>query len=328
MMKSPISKRSIVVLLIVLVAFLSSVSAQQGWSRVQTIRHKGSDATVSAVWYDGRSLWVVGADGLIVQSVDDGSTVTAVDLGISEGLNDVVGRGRYLWIVGDKGTILLSTDSGRSFVKSLYRPSQTGQRGAPGGGAPVDLYSVQFTDDRRGYVVGDQGLILATTDGGRSWDERTSGTDAQLFHLFFQSGYGWAVGTGGVIVHTIDGGRSWYPQRSGVTSDLNRVCFIDDRRGMITGNDGVLLRTENAGATWEQVPLRVKSALFGISFVDKKTGWVVGYDGNVIRTFDGGRHWIEQFSATANDLFAVSFFRNKGFAIGREGVLVRYYENR
>jgi photosystem II stability/assembly factor-like uncharacterized protein len=68
--------------------------------------------------------------------------------------------------------------------------------------------------------------------------------------------------------------------------------------------------------------------LFGISFIDKKTGWVVGYSGIIVRTYDGGRKWVEQMNPTSADLFAVSFSKNRGFAIGRDGLLLRYYEKR
>ncbi|HXG90754.1 MAG TPA: YCF48-related protein, partial [Blastocatellia bacterium] len=101
-----------------------------------------------------------------------------------------------------------------------------------------------------------------------------------------------------------------------------------DNVGLITGDNGTLLRTENGGATWERVQLSVREPLFGISFIDKKTGWVVGYGGRIIRTYNGGRDWVEQDSATTTDLFSVSFHKNRGYAIGRDGVVLRYYERR
>jgi photosystem II stability/assembly factor-like uncharacterized protein len=104
--------------------------------------------------------------------------------------------------------------------------------------------------------------------------------------------------------------------------------MITDRVGLITGDNGTLLRTENAGATWERVSLNVPEPLFGMSFIDNKTGWVVGYKGRIIRTYDGGRNWVEQSSNTGADLFSVSFHKNRGYAIGRDGLVMRYYERR
>lgn len=312
---------------LVLILFISlNTLAQQGWSRLTTIQRGGQAAAVNAVAYDGNTIWVVGADGLIMRSLDDGGSFEEVLVKTDVGLNDVFIRKEDIWMVGDKGTIIYSTDGGQSFLKRVY---ETSHRAFGSSQNPyLDLYSVEFEDDRKGFIVGDEGLILATTDGGRSWYEQKSGVSEQLFHLSFQGREGWAVGTKGTILHTSNGGGNWYPQRSGTDKDLNRVYLITEKIGLITGDNGTLLRTENGGATWEQANVKGDGPLFGISFIDKKTGWVVGYEGRVVRTYDGGRSWVEQASATDTDLFSVSFRENRGFAIGRDGLVMRYYERR
>lgn len=304
------------------------VFAQQGWSQGQTIKQGGGAAAVNAVYYDGDTIWVVGARGFVARSNDDGQTFNESNVGTDEGLNDVTKRGNTIWMVGDHGTILRSMDDGRSFIRTASSPAGGAAGGAPNRPAPVDLYSVLFTDAKRGFIVGDHGLILVSTDSGLSWREQRSGTDAQLFHLSILGERGWVVGTGGVVLHTNDGGKNWYPQRSGVSEDLNRVYMVDDQKGLITGDKGTLLDTENGGATWSRVSLRVSEPLFGVSFTDKKTGWVVGYGGRIIRTYDGGHNWVEQSSGTQADLFGVSFYKNRGYAIGRDGIVMRYYERR
>jgi photosystem II stability/assembly factor-like uncharacterized protein len=306
-----------------------AIRGQQGWTRLQTIKQGDKGAVINAVYYNGDDIWVVGAGGLVARSYDDGRSFQEIDTGTTDvGLNDVYIRGGRIWIVGDGGTILKSTDGGRSFVKSVYTSRHKASRDVQNPAREIDLYSVQFTDADYGYIVGDSGLILASTNGGSSWREQRSGTDSQLFHLSFQGDRGWVVGTGGVILHTDDAGRNWYAQRSGSGDDLNRVYLINDKVGLITGDNGLLLRTENGGATWERVSLNIREPLFGMSFIDKKTGWVVGYNGRIIRTYDGGRNWVEQDSATTGDLFSVSFYKNRGYAIGRDGLVMRYYEKR
>jgi photosystem II stability/assembly factor-like uncharacterized protein len=327
-MRSRYGFNLILLALFIVIVSIAPVEAQQGWSQVQSIKQAGKTATVNAIFYDGDDVWIVGAEGLISRSYDDGRTFNDLNLGIAAGLNDVFIRKDHIWMVGDAGTIVLSTDGGRSFVKSLYDSNQRGRASSGSAASPLDLYSVQFVDKEKGYIVGDEGLILATEDGGFNWREMQSGTDAQLFHLSFIGKRGWVVGTQGVVLHTINGGRNWYPQVSGTKDDLNRVYLVTERVAIITGDNGTLLRTDNGGATWAKVPLRSGDPLFGISFIDKETGWVVGHNGRIIRTYDGGRNWIEQESSTGIDLFAVSFYKNKGFAIGRDGVVMRYYEKR
>src|SRR6185503_8038683 len=95
-----------------LAALGSYAAAQQGWSQAQTIKQNGNQATVSAVFYNGDEVWVVGAQVLIARSYDDARTFNEVDLGVDAGLNDVFARGERVWIVGDAGTILVSSDGG------------------------------------------------------------------------------------------------------------------------------------------------------------------------------------------------------------------------
>lgn len=306
---------------------VTSALAQQGWSEIQRFTGSGKAATLNSVYFDGDYLWVVGSGGLVQKSVDYGQTFEDVGVNGHENFNDVYVRKDRIWIVGDVGAITVSTDNGKSFSNIRYIAPHRGQGSGPDRSKP-DLYSVQFVDKNRGFIVGDQGLITTSTDGGYTWKELESRTDAQLFHLSFRGKKGWAVGTGGVLLHTDDGGESWYPQRSGTDKDLNRIYFINDKVGMITGDSGLILRTEDGGVYWEPMKSGVNQPLFGISFIDKKTGWIVGYQGLVIRTYDGGKTWIRQASTTNGDLFGVSFNDNIGFAIGRDGLLLKYFEKR
>lgn len=64
------------------------------------------------------------------------------------------------------------------------------------------LYSVFFLNQNEGWIVGDGGVILHSTDGGASWSTQTSGTSAALRDIFFTSPTnGYAVGVNGTILH-------------------------------------------------------------------------------------------------------------------------------
>ena len=84
------------------------------------------------------------------------------------------------------------------------------------------LKSVYFANDRQGWAVGSKGIILATQDGGKNWNEQTSNSIAELLSAHFVNAQqGWLVGivggtslativrNGGAILATQDGGESW-----------------------------------------------------------------------------------------------------------------------
>jgi len=67
-------------------------------------------------------------------------------------------------------------------------------------GVTSDLSSVHFFDQQNGIVVGDQGTIIKTSDGGTTWTSQTSGTTFSLKDVVFvNTSDGWAVGNEGII---------------------------------------------------------------------------------------------------------------------------------
>jgi hypothetical protein len=112
--------------------------------------------------------------------------------------------------------------------------------------SPRDLSSVYFIDSQTGWVIGDAGAILKTTNGGARWDPQTSGTNQWLRAVqFLDAQTGWAVGGNGTILKTIDGGTTWKPQASGTEAWLNAVQFLDAQTGWAVGDHGTILKTPN-----------------------------------------------------------------------------------
>ena len=68
---------------------------------------------------------------------------------------------------------------------------------------PDILEDIFFIDANNGWVVGENGIILHTTNGGDSWGIQTSGTEEKLLSVSFaDSAVGWIVGGGlRVLVH-------------------------------------------------------------------------------------------------------------------------------
>ena len=107
-----------------------------------------------------------------------------------------------------------------------------------------DLCGVAFTDATHGWAVGEDGTILATTDGGATWSAQSSGTSESLYDVAFTDAtHGWAVGEGGTILATSDGGATWSAQSSGSSTWLHGVAFSDATHGWAVGEGGTILAT-------------------------------------------------------------------------------------
>jgi photosystem II stability/assembly factor-like uncharacterized protein len=94
----------------------------------------------------------------------------------------------------------------------------------------------------------------------------------------------------------------------------------------IVGEKGVILRTSNGGAAWERVAVDTRGDLVNIAFVNDKNGWIVGLGGVILRSSDGGKTWIEQESGTKGNLYGLSVFKKSVWAVGAEGLVLRYGE--
>ena len=73
------------------------------------------------------------------------------------------------------------------------------------------LTSVHFTDCNNGWIAGDYGTILHTSDGGNSWGKQSSGTSNLLWSVYFADPvHGWIAGDKGTILATMDGGGTTF----------------------------------------------------------------------------------------------------------------------
>src|SRR5262249_61017807 len=137
----------------------------------------------------------------------------------------------------------------------------------------VSLYAVHFMDDDHGWIVGQDGLILITADGGKSWTkqesnatfEESDGTAkrAYLFNIdAVDAKHAWAVGDRSMLVSTSDGGQTWRSRKVPMEADLSGgqslaaadpifydVKFVDGQNGWIIGEFGKTRRAARRQAT-------------------------------------------------------------------------------
>ncbi len=99
---------------------------------------------------------------------------------------------------------------------------------------------------------------------------------------FISANEGWVVGDDGFIAHTTNGGDTWELQASGTGGDLDAVSFLDSQRGYAVGADpatgNVTLKTTNGGLTWVEETTGVYrwSGMHDIALPDLYHAWIVG----------------------------------------------------
>ena len=194
------------------------------------------------------------------------------------------------------------------FAVILLRSSYAQTWMPQGSGVSSNLYDVSFVGNRDGWAVGDNGVILHTTNGGETWLSQSSGVNRRLLKVAFtdvdnglaagDDGGGW----NGIVLHTTNGGAVWTIEVDGGYGIVSALSVVN--RNTCWAGDGYcdIFNTMDGGGSWNHYDLCSAASwpggtwIYGTSFVDANHGWVVGGNywqqtGSVVRTVDGGGSW-------------------------------------
>jgi photosystem II stability/assembly factor-like uncharacterized protein len=187
------------------------------------------------------------------------------------------------------------------------------------------LSDVHFPDENTGYIVGEKGTVLKTTDAGASWNFMPSGTLRRLEMVWFTDAEtGYVTSDSGFIMKTTDGGETWLELQSGTTEEFNDIYFYNETLGFIAGMNGQLLRTTNGGETWERASIDIYSDVYSIYFVNENVGYAAASMRTVFKTIDGGDSWTSTSGDPYLDLRSIFFLDAfKGYVSGEDNFMMK-----
>lgn len=187
-------------------------------------------------------------------------------------------------------------------------------------GTAQNLEAVEFTSQQNGWVVGDLGTTLKTTDGGETWMPVNLTNEDLQDVSFFDDMLGLIVGDNGRIFRTTNGGANWTQVTSGTDANLAGVAFGSDGYVYAAGRDGVILRSMDNGASWSL--LATGDDRYRAVYASGNThAWAVGDEGLITATADGGATWTTQSTGSASDLKDVFFHDSMtGWVVGQNDV--------
>ena len=193
-------------------------------------------------------------------------------------------------VVGDEGSVFATEDRGRSW---LPRPRRSGRSGwssslvVSGDGA-----AALATDDSSVLLTRDIGETWNALEVGLR-----PGEAAAYTALSDDGEVGLVVGVEGSVVTTGDGGSSWfrrYPSGSPSAGSLSGVTLSEDASVGLVARGGVIFLTRDIGETWTEIELQLgpgEGVALGALSADGTTGLIVGSSGSILRTGDAGVSW-------------------------------------
>jgi photosystem II stability/assembly factor-like uncharacterized protein len=265
-----------------------TVDGGQTWEQLDA----GTKRPFVSIACRGNNMWVAGQVGQIGHSTDGGRTWQMQQSGTQRLLLDIAFANTLRGLaVGDYGTLLRTDDGGATWTKiplpqDLRLPADVMEVVDPG---DVLLYSATFADPDHAWIAGEFGVILASTDGGQTWQQQASSLESTLFGVSFSDPlHGWAVGLDAVLLHTADGGMTWQRQDVETPKGFFPALYgvqVSGNYGWAVGNNGFLLSSTDAGATWQKVkvPIQMGSGWFrDVSLLPDGRGFIIGASGLVL----------------------------------------------
>ena len=233
------------------------------------------------------SIAVLSADGIIYMKEDLESDWITIDSS-QTGMKSIALAGEdSLIIVGNAGLIWQYTD------ETWWNRTTS---------FTANLHDVDFNGAEDGLAVGDSGTILATDDGGSTWDYRESpDPDSTIVSVSYFNPYRmFAVSDSGQIIYsTSPGGFEWKLREiesagynTTLATNLSSIDVVSSSRILFTGPDGYLGLSLDQGLNVERniLPVGVNSSFNDHAMFDFVIGIVVGDSGVILFTDRAGEN--------------------------------------
>lgn len=204
------------------------------------------------------------------------------------------------------------------------------------------LFSVDF-DGRNAVAVGAGGEILASADGGKSWQPETAPSRLSLLGVTVQGSQRIAVGIMGQILRK-DGSSAWKAVDSGTQERLFAVSMNASGQAVAVGSFGTLLVSEDAGRSWsarspdwnsyfqgfaETLGDGFSPHLYAVRVDEAGHILVAGEMNTILRSDDQGRSWTLLHRGDLSPDGRASIFAmdigadGEGYAVGQLGLVLK-----
>jgi photosystem II stability/assembly factor-like uncharacterized protein len=300
--------------------------------------------------------YLVGSRGSFAETNDGGETWEARSFSNLDAEEEVTYRFTVAsftdgegWVLGKPTLMLHTKDAGKTWERIPLSPKLPGE--------PTSITSL---GPGKAEMTTSSGAVYVTENAGRNWKAQVKETiDATLNRISSSGVSGASYFTGNIINQIRDddgaylavssrgnffltwepGNDFWIPHNRGTPRRIQNMGFVegDINKGVwMTLNGGKLLicyeEPDLKADTFNFKEANIKTGGYGLTDVAWRTKdevWAVGGSNTMYVSKDGGKNF--SFDKSANDipgnLYNVKFFKefgNKGFALGSNGLLLKY----
>lgn len=182
-----------------------------------------------------------------------------------------------------------------------------------------NLNGIYMVNSSTAYAVGNNGIVLKTTNGGQTWVQKNVPASTNNLSVYFQSAMTGFVGNQNAMVYkTVDGGDNWEVNGSASTYAITSVCFTSALTGYCGDHYSNIQKSTDDGQTWWTLTTTpgYDAKLF---FMNDNRGYAVDNYGYFYTTSNGGYNWTNVRVST-DTLSSVYFITSTiGYVAGDSG---------
>lgn len=189
--------------------------------------------------------------------------------------------------VGHDGWLVRSEDNGESWTEAAFNPDLSDP-----------LMGVSGPYDGKFYAYGAFGLLMTSTDQGKTWQKETltEAVDPKAAPA--------------APVAEVDPNADPFAnfQAGGSMADhhLNAMAKAPDGALMLAGERGQILRSEDQGKTWKKLPDIYSGSFYGLTQTQGGGMLAYGMRGNAFYSGDSGKTWVKSEIPLAVSLFGAT----------------------
>ncbi len=256
------------------------------WAEIES----GSELGLFGIVVEGEHRIIVGQRGTVLLGSADGKWTPAQSGTESRLLNVDVNQAGLAIAVGEFGTIMRSKDGGKSWDQrtidwTTFRDD----------GYEPHIYAVDVQDDGRIVIGAEFAYVIVSDDGGETFSLAHKGEKSIFAMAMLGDGTGYAVGQEGLVLKSSDNGATWAELNAGSTANLFGVWASPQGEIVATGMRALLRSSDAGASftsatdlsvvrNW-YVPVAMGQAEFkgdGGAMVQEVV-YIAGYQGTIAR---------------------------------------------
>ncbi|HRE40655.1 MAG TPA: YCF48-related protein [Ignavibacteria bacterium] len=187
---------------------------------------------------------------------------------------------------------------------------------------PYLFYDVKFLNSQTGFICGEGGSILRTTNSGLNWIYIFPGYGDLFRSIYISEKQNniFICGTSGRIIKSTNLGNSWTSLNSSLDIMFTSISGIDENKIIVCSEDGYVYKSENGGENFEAVLVNENVFFTSVKYLTNENIFVAGLSGKMFKSIDLGKSWKTVNSNTDKNIHSLYFLNSQtGYFAGLPG---------